>query len=117
MPWVCKSLWSHLAHRKPSPSWEIIRRFIPALSIVVMTSSDPEMLSDSLWALPYLSDGDNTRIESVCATPGIVQMFVKHFVDGEWNGKLQVPALRLIGNICTGDQIQVCHLGCFLPSL
>ncbi|RRT54267.1 hypothetical protein B296_00049291 [Ensete ventricosum] len=50
-------------------------------------SSDEEVLTDACWALSYLSDGTNDKIQSVIET-------------------VLIPALRTVGNIVTGDDSQ-----------
>jgi hypothetical protein len=67
-----------------------------------------KVLTDSLWALSYLSDGNGEDIQAVIdghVCPRIVFLLKSDHVS--LNAK--VPALRVIGNLTTGgdDQTQV----------
>ena len=42
-----------------------------------MEETDPEILTDATWALSYLSDGDETRIQMVVDT-GVIPSLIKH---------------------------------------
>lgn len=88
--------------KEPQPDWELISIVIPTLSRLIY-SSDEEMLADTCWALSYLSDGLNDRIQriidaNVCNR--LVELLNHPSVS------IQVPALRTIGNIVTGDDQQ-----------
>ena len=48
---------------KPLPDFNYTQVAIPVLVKVVIHEFDPELLTDSLWALSYLSDGDENRIQ------------------------------------------------------
>jgi len=50
---------------KPLPSYIYTQIALPALIKVMSEQSDPEILTDSLWALSYLTDGDEEQIEKI----------------------------------------------------
>ena len=47
-----------------SPDWEIIKHALPTLAKLVY-SFDDEILIDACWAVSYLSDGTNEKIQAV----------------------------------------------------
>jgi|LakMenEpi03Aug12_release.lakeMendotaPanAssembly.Ray.scaffolds.fasta_scaffold682980_1 importin subunit alpha-1 len=47
---------------KPLPNYEYTKYALPALIKVMINENDSEILTDSLWALSYLTDGDEERI-------------------------------------------------------
>ena len=67
-------------------------------------SQDVESVSDACWALSYISDGSNERIQAVldsgCA-PRIIQL-----LGAVTDSSIQAPTLRLVGNIMTGNDAQ-----------
>jgi hypothetical protein len=64
---------------------------------------DAEVLTDALWALSYLSDGSNEKLQAVVEA-GVCRRVVELLMHP--TAAVQTPALRIAGNIVTGDDLQ-----------
>jgi len=92
---------SNLCRGKPAPDFNQVSPALPLLHHLIF-SSDMETVTDACWALSYLSDGPNDRIEAVLnsgVAPRLVELLHQ-------NASVQTPALRTVGNIVTGDDAQ-----------
>lgn len=57
---------SNFCRGKPAPDFEITKAALPTLRALIMPSqdeNDEEIMTDACWALSYLSDGPNERIQ------------------------------------------------------
>ncbi|CAH8357493.1 unnamed protein product [Eruca vesicaria subsp. sativa] len=93
-----------------SPQCRDVVLALPALERLIH-STDEEVLTDACWALSYLSDGTNDKIQSVIQAGVVPPLFelLQHP-----SPSVLIPALRSIGNIVTGDDAQtqaVCEAG------
>jgi importin subunit alpha-6/7 len=93
---------SNFCRGKPPPDIAVGESMLPALQRLLLMD-DQEVLTDTLWALSYLTDGDNQRIQLV-----IDHGFCNRVVEllSHPSASVQVPALRTVGNIVTGDDRQ-----------
>ena len=101
---VRNAIWavSNLCRGKPVPDMEKVGVLMPML-VSLLNHHDDEVLADACWALSYLSDGPNERIQNVIesgAVPRLVSLLATN------KSQLQTPAIRTIGNIVTGSDTQ-----------
>lgn len=82
-----------------------IQQILPALPVLakLVYSLDDEVLIDACWAISYLSDGANDKIQAVIEA-GIPRRLVELLMHASTS--VQTPALRSVGNIVTGDDVQ-----------
>ncbi|OVA02574.1 Armadillo [Macleaya cordata] len=93
---------SNFCRGKPQPPFEQTRPALPALERLIH-STDEEVLTDACWALSYLSDGTNDKIQAVIEAgvcPRLVELLLHP------SPSVLIPALRTVGNIVTGDDVQ-----------
>lgn len=110
---------SNFCRGKPPPDFNIVRNALPTLARLIY-STDDEVLTDACWALSYLSDGPNEKIQAVIDA-NVCQRLVQLLMHS--SPTVQTPALRTVGNIVTGDDqqtqavINVSALPCILMLL
>jgi len=93
---------SNLCRGKPQPSLDLVKPAIPHLAAIV-NSKTQSALTDACWALSYLSDGDDARIQAVMdanVANGLVEL-LRHE-----NASIVTPALRTLGNFVSGSNDQ-----------
>ncbi|XP_047333748.1 importin subunit alpha-like [Impatiens glandulifera] len=93
---------SNFCRGKPQPHFEQTMPALPALARLIH-SNDDEVLTDACWALSYLSDGTNDKIQAVIdanVCPRLVELLTHP------SPSVLIPSLRTIGNIVTGDDVQ-----------
>lgn len=93
---------SNFCRGKPQPDFDQVKLALPALARLIH-SNDEEVLTDSCWALSYLSDGSNDKIQEVINS-GVCRRLVELLMHP--SASVLVPALRTVGNIVTGDDQQ-----------
>ncbi|CAN1219649.1 Importin subunit alpha-2 [Linum perenne] len=93
---------SNFCRGKPQPPFDQVKPALPALAQLIH-SNDEEVLTDACWALSYLSDGTNDKIQAVIEAgvcPRLVELLLHQ------SPSVLIPALRTVGNIVTGDDMQ-----------
>jgi importin subunit alpha-6/7 len=93
---------SNFCRGKPQPQFALVRPALGTLAQLIY-SQDDEVLTDACWALSYLSDGPNEKIQAVIES-GVVRRIVELLMHPQ--PSVQTPALRTAGNIVTGDDLQ-----------
>lgn len=89
--------------KKPQPDWNTISPAIPVL-VKLLNTDDNEVIADACWAISYLSDGSNDKIQAIVDS-GVIPRLIQLLGNNEFNN-IQTPALRSIGNIVTGNDVQ-----------
>ena len=125
---------SNFCRGKPQPDFEMVRPALATLAQLIF-SPDEEVLTDACWALSYLSDGPNEKIQAVIES-GVIRRLVELLLNPRCvcyvcvfvlcvcavcvcgskmssfshshpiSPAVQTPALRTIGNIVTGNDLQ-----------
>merc|ERR1719273_1660285 len=96
---------SNLCRGKPQVPFEPIRATLPILSALLYIP-DEEVLTDACWAFSYISDDtgpQNEKISEVIKSGAVPRLV--HLLANKSNA-VKHPALRTIGNIVTGDDLQ-----------
>eukprot|EP00934_Nitzschia_sp_Nitz4_P000438 Nitzschia sp. Nitz4//scaffold301_size22573//11579//13331//NITZ4_008554-RA/size22573-augustus-gene-0.6-mRNA-1//1//CDS//3329547016//438//frame0 len=94
---------SNLCRRKPSPDLSFLAPAIGPLAELLFKEVSVDVRVDAVWALSYLSDGPNERIENVMQT-GVVNKLVALLEDQ--SSPVLMPTIRCLGNFVTGSDIQ-----------
>ena len=69
----------------------------------LLQSQEAEVISNVLWVLAYISDGDERQIELILSS-GVLSMVLQAL--GSENDDHVLPAIRVLGNIATGSHAQ-----------
>ena len=93
---------SNLCRGKPSPDISQVQEALPIV-VNLLTHTDEEVVVDAAWAISYISDATEDRINMVIES-GVLPTMI-HFLTFS-NSSRQIPAIRTIGNIVTGTDMQ-----------
>lgn len=91
---------SNLMRGKPQPAASHVAQVVPTLA-KLLTVQDDEVMMDTCWALSYVSDGGDDRIDLV-VQQGVVQPLMNILRERN-EPKTRTPALRTLCNILTGS--------------
>lgn len=91
-------------NKNPPPNFAIIKEALPTLA-KLLHNGDKDVVADTCWAFSYLTDGSNEKIQAVLET-GCIDRLVELLSSEEL--VILTPTLRAVGNIVTGNDVQVC---------
>uniref|UniRef100_A0A7S0QX25 Importin subunit alpha n=2 Tax=Pyramimonas obovata TaxID=1411642 RepID=A0A7S0QX25_9CHLO len=93
---------SNFCRGKLPPPFDQVSPALPTLAQLIL-STDEDVLTDACWALSYLSDGTNDKIQAVIDA-NVCRRLVELLL--HMSPAVLIPALRTVGNIVTGDDFQ-----------
>ena len=94
---------SNFCRGKPQPNLSHVSPAVPILAQILRSpTSDNGAKTDALWALSYISDGDDDRIQAVIVS-GVLDVLIAILGD---EPNLATPALRTVGNLVSGNDDQ-----------
>jgi len=91
---------SNLMRGKPQPAINFVATCVPVLARLLMINDD-EVMMDTCWALSYVSDGGDDRIDMVVAQ-GCIQPLMTILRERQ-ETRTRTPALRTLCNVLTGS--------------
>jgi len=97
---------SNFCRGKPQPDIELVRPALPILAFLTKCSIK-EVVMDACWALSYLSDGSDERIDEVmnCDKAVPICNTLVELLDHDSTG-IVTPVLRTLGNFVSGNDKQ-----------
>lgn len=96
---------SNLVRGKPQPPLSKVAGLVPVMATAAQTVDDNETLTDVCWALSYLSDGEDERIQCIIET-GILPKLVSLLNDPKYANGVKVWLVMLL--LCCQDLMFGC---------
>ena len=91
---------SNLMRGKPQPAVGHVSSAVPTLAKLLMIA-DEEVIMDTCWALSYVTDGGDDRIDMAVGA-GVVPLLM-NILRERSETRTRTPALRTLCNILTGS--------------
>lgn len=95
---------SNFCRGRPAPPVELTNQLVQPIVQLVFNNISMEAMIDCMWALSYLSDGDDAKIEAVMST-GILAKLMEVVTTKELRPCL-FCGLRILGNFVSGNTQQ-----------
>ncbi|XP_013817208.1 importin subunit alpha-8 isoform X4 [Apteryx mantelli] len=95
-------------NKNPYPPLDAVKKMLPVL-ICLMQHEDKDIISDSCWAVSYLTDGSNDRIQIVVDTgilPRLVELMANPELIVMGDFKAQKEAVWAVANFTTGGTVE-----------
>jgi importin subunit alpha-1 len=91
---------SNLMRGKPQPSFTHVSQAVPTLT-KLLSLDDEEVLMDTCWAMSYVTDGGDDRIDLVVQHGSVGPLMA--VLRDRHDSKARTPALRTLCNVLTGS--------------
>lgn len=95
---------SNLCRGKPRADFKILQQAIGPLLKVIKENENPDILVDCCWALSYIIDGSKEVITEFMI-PELIDRLIGLVNHNTLS--IQIPVIRTLGNMTTGDDTQV----------
>jgi len=101
---LSNAVWalSNFCRGKPQADLNAVKPALPVLANLIKMNNK-EALMDALWAISYLSDGEDSRIQAVM-NEGIAPLVVNLLAHE--SASIVTPAVRILGNFVSGSDSQ-----------
>ena len=97
---------SNLTRGKPSVDFEAVECVLPALIQVLEQCTDEAVITDTLWAVSFLTDDSSptsSKLDRVVAIPRLIPRIIHFLRHPTFN--IQSASLRCVGNIASGNDL------------
>ena len=106
LPFLRNTVWAlcNFCRGKPPPPAAELEKVVAALPALIglLSHQDDEVATDTCWAISYITDCPNDRIQRVLDA-GVLESVVKLLNS---SNERVFPAIRIVGNLVQGDDKQ-----------
>ncbi|KAK5583159.1 hypothetical protein RB653_004749 [Dictyostelium firmibasis] len=103
---------SNLCRGTPRPAFRFIKPLLPSIkNLLVAWSKETDIISDTLWALSFLTEAtsEENEIFSSVISIGLVEIII-HLISTSHINNWIIPGFRTIGNMLSGPDDVADHL-------